>query len=184
MSAPDVVNAQGINDNGLIVGFYLGSDGQAHGFMASTTGLVGNELNGTAIADPVIPNVLGEPGATFVFAQILGANDKGVAVGYYGDSTVSQHGFLYNTHTGAYTFVDDPAAAFNNGVEVTQITGISDSGEIAGFYTDANGFANSFTASSVPELSTWTMIMIGFVGVGSEAYRRGRKDRRAPTFFA
>jgi hypothetical protein len=184
MPTPDVVNAQGINDNGLIVGFYLGSDGQVHGFMANTAGLVGNELNGTAIADPAIPNVPGELGATFVFSQILGVNDNGIAVGYYGDSTTSQHGFLYNTHTGAYTFVNDPAEAFDNGVEVTQITGISNSGEIAGFYTDANGSAHSFTASSVPELSTWAMIMIGFVGVGSMAYRRGRKDRRAPTFFA
>ena len=29
----------------------------------------------------------GEPGATFVFSQILGINDSGLAVGYYGDST-------------------------------------------------------------------------------------------------
>ena len=35
--------------------------------------------------------------------------------------------------TGTYTFLDDPAAGFDNGVEVTQITGISDSGEISGF---------------------------------------------------
>jgi hypothetical protein len=74
-------------------------------------------------------------------------------VGYYGDSTASQHGFLYNIHTGAYTFVDDPAEAFDNGVEVTQITGISDSGEIAGFYMDANGVAHSFTASSNLDLA-------------------------------
>ena len=45
-----------------------------------------------AIADPTIPAVAGEPGATFVFSQILGINDEGIAVGYYGDSTGSQHG--------------------------------------------------------------------------------------------
>jgi hypothetical protein len=73
MPGPDAVNAQGINNNGLIVGFYVGSDGQAHGFMANTAGIVGNELNGTAIADPVIPSVPGEHGATFVFSQILSA---------------------------------------------------------------------------------------------------------------
>ena len=184
MPGPDAVNAQGINNNGLIVGFFAGSDGQVHGFMASTAGIVGNELNGTAIADPVIPSVPGEPGATFVFSQILGVNDEGVAVGYYGDSTTSQHGFLYNTKTGVYTFVDDPAEAFDNGVEVTQITGISDSGEIAGFYMDANGVAHSFSAASIPELSTWAMMMMGFACVGSLAYRRGRKGRREPKFFA
>jgi uncharacterized membrane protein len=143
--ASTVVNAQGINNFGQIVGFYLGTDGQTHGFMAEAKN-GHNVLTGTAIADPVIPNVPGEPGATFVFSQILGVNDQGIAVGYYGDSTTSQHGFLYDTHTGKYTFLDDPSEAFNNGVEVTQITGIADSGELSGFYTDANGAAHSFIA--------------------------------------
>ena len=105
-------------------------------------------LTGTAIADPTIPNVPGEPGATFVFSQILGINDKGIAVGYYGDSTTSQHGFIYNTNTGQYTFLDDPSEAFNNGVEVTQITGITNSGEITGFYSDANGVFHGFVATA------------------------------------
>ena len=87
-------------------------------------------ITGTAIADPTIPTVPGEPGATFVFSQILGINDKGIAVGYYGDSTTSQHGFIYNTNTGQYTFLDDPSEAFDNGVEVTQITGITNSGRL------------------------------------------------------
>jgi hypothetical protein len=96
--------------------------------------------------DPTIPAVPGEPGATFVFSQILGVNKHGIAVGYYGDSTTSQHGFLYNLKTGQYTFLDDPAEAFNNGVEVTQVTGINDSGEITGFYSDANGVFHGFFA--------------------------------------
>ena len=81
-----------------------------------------------------------------MFSQILGINDQGLAVGYYGDSTtsqhgyyLSQHGYFYNTNTGTYTFLDDPAAVFHNGVEVTQITGINNAGEITGFYSDANG---------------------------------------------
>ena len=111
-TSADVVNAQGINDKGLIVGFYLGNDGQAHGFDAKTANISNGSLVGAAITDPTIPNIPGEPGATFVFSQILGVNDDGIAVGYYGDSTGSQHGFLYNTSTGLYTFLDDPAAAF------------------------------------------------------------------------
>ncbi len=145
-SGPDTVNAQGINNHGLIVGFYVGTDGQDHGFTAQASSAVNGVITGTAVADPVIPNVPGEPGATFVFSQILGVNDKGIAVGYYGDSTTSQHGFLYNTHTGVYTFLDNPSAAFNNGVEVTQITGITNSGEITGFYSDANGVFHGFVA--------------------------------------
>ncbi|MGZ3413617.1 MAG: hypothetical protein ACXWNX_07595, partial [Isosphaeraceae bacterium] len=100
------------------------------------------------ITDPTIPTVKGEPGATFVFSQILGVNDHGIAVGYYGDSTTSQHGFIYNTNTGKYTFLDDPSEAFDNGVEVTQITGITNSGEITGFYSDANGVFHGFVATA------------------------------------
>jgi hypothetical protein len=168
---PDIVNAQGINNKGLIVGFYQGNDGQAHGFDAKIASASGGTLVGTAIADPTIPNVPGEPGATFVFSQVLSVNDNGIAVGYYGDSTASQHGFHYNTTTGAYTFLDDPAAAFSNGVEATQITGISNSGEIAGFYTDAGGIAHSFTAVPVPEPSTWAMMLAGLTGLGFVARR-------------
>ena len=46
-----------------------------------------------------------------------------------------------------YTFLDDPSEAFDNGVEVTQITGITNSGEITGFYSDANGVFHGFVAS-------------------------------------
>jgi uncharacterized membrane protein len=145
-SGPNVVNAQGINNNGLVVGFYVGTDGQVHGFMAKESSARHGTITATAIADPTIPTVPGEPGATFVFSQILGINDHGIAVGYYGDSTTSQHGFLYNTKTGHYTFLDDPSEAFNNGVEVTQITGITNSGEITGFYSDANGVFHGFVA--------------------------------------
>jgi hypothetical protein len=146
-SGTDVVNAQGINNFGLVVGFYVGTDGQVHGFTARESDARFGEVTGTAVADPTIPTVPGEPGATFVFSQILGVNDEGIAVGYYGDSTTSQHGFIYNTHTGQYTFLDDPSEAFNNGVEVTQITGINDFGEITGFYSDANGVLHSFVAT-------------------------------------
>jgi hypothetical protein len=147
-SGPNTVNAQGINNKGLIVGFYVGTDMQDHGFMASLKSARNGTLTGNAIADPTIPVVSGEPmGTKFVFSQILGINDKGIAVGYYGDSTMSQHGFIYNTKTGHYTFLDDPSEGFNNGVEVTQITGITNSGEITGFYTDTGGIAHGFVAS-------------------------------------
>jgi hypothetical protein len=173
-SGPNTVNAQGINNNGLVVGFYVGTDGNQHGFMANAGSASNGMLTGTPIADPTIPPVAGEPGATFVFSQILGINDQGIAVGYYGDSTTSQHGFLYNTSTGKYTFLDDPNAAFHNGVEVTQITGITNPGEITGFYSDANGVFHGFVAT-VPEPGSMVLMGLGLAGVA--AYRRHRSRR-------
>lgn len=184
-SGPDTVNAQGINNHGVTVGFYVGTDGQDHGFMANLSAAKSDQLTGTAIADPVVPTVLGEPGATFVFSQILGVNDKDIAVGYYGDSTTSQHGFFYNLTTGAYAFLDDPGEQFNDGVEVTQITGINNLDEIAGFYSDANGVFHGFVAcpagaacsaaTATPEPASLLMAGLGFCAMGFRYIRRGRK---------
>ena len=62
-SGPNIVNAQGINNHGEVVGFYVGTDGQDHGFLASEKAGHHGVLTGTAIADPMIPPVAGEPGA-------------------------------------------------------------------------------------------------------------------------
>jgi hypothetical protein len=183
-SGPNTVNAQGVNDHGLAIGFYVGTDGQDHGFEASIQNAKNGDLAGTAIGDPIIPSVPGEPGATFVFSQLLGINDSGLVAGYYGDSTTSQHGFLYNTITGQYMFLDDPSEAFNNGVEVTQITGINNVGEISGFYSDAGGVFHGFVAcpvgstctgqSAVPEPVSPVLAGLGLVLVGLTYSRRSR----------
>ena len=178
-SGPNVVNAQGVNNNGLVAGFYFGTDGQVHGFTFDSKTAVNNLGTGTPIADPTIPTVVGEPGATFVFSQMLGINDSGIVSGYYGDSTISQHGYLYNTNTGKYTFLDDPNAAFTPmGVEVTQITGINNAGEIAGFYTDSGGVAHGFIATplaAVPEPSSVTLLGFTALAAGVVGYVRRRR---------
>ena len=167
----DFVNVQGINDNGLVVGFYIGNDDEDHGFLAHTSSISNGMLTGIAIADPTIP-----PGATFVFSQVLAVNDQGIAVGYYQDSTGSQHGFLYNTNTGTYSLLDDPSVVSTDGIEITQITGINNSGEITGFYSGANGVLEGFVAvQSVPEPGSIALLSIGLATLLGRCWvRRGR----------
>jgi uncharacterized membrane protein len=178
-SNSNIVNAQGINNNGLIVGFYAGNDGNQHGFMANLAAASGGMLTGTKIADPtIIPQ---EPGATFVFSQILGINDHGLAVGYYGDSTGSQHGFLYNTLTGTYTFLDDPSARIDPalGTVITQITGITNDNEITGFYSTADGVFHGFVAT-VPEPGSVVLMGLGLAGVAGYLRHHWRRTRAHP----
>ena len=118
-----VTNVQSVNNNGLAVGFYSSDGVHQHGFYDNTA-----TQQITLIADPVVANLQ--------LTQFLGVNDHDIAVGYYQTNDGSQHGFLYNLDTQVYTFLDDPAAS-KSGFSITQITGINDSNEIAGFTIDA-----------------------------------------------
>ena len=78
-----VTNAQGINDNGLVTGFYSADGVHQHGFLYDT-----NTSTYNLLTDPVRPNL--------VLTQFLGINDHNEAVGYWQDTAGSQHGFLYD----------------------------------------------------------------------------------------
>jgi hypothetical protein len=136
-----VTNAQGVNNNGLVIGFYSLDGVHQHGFLYNSS-----TSSYAVLADPNIPNL--------VLTQFLGNNDLGIAVGYYQLPDGSQHGLIYNIATQAYTFLDNPSAA-TSGVSITQITGINDAGE-TGFYVDAaTGLQRGFIATAaVPEPGT------------------------------
>jgi hypothetical protein len=139
-----VTNAQGINNDGMVVGFFATAAAVAgpviadnvaqHGFLFdSATGVY------TPLPDPQQPNLF--------LSQYLGINDQSQTVGYWQDMAGSQHGFRYDLLTKTFTFIDEPDAAPVAGVSVTQVVGINNGGDIAGFFIDANGVQHGFFAT-------------------------------------
>lgn len=150
LNKPLVVNAQGINNSGLVVGYYAQNNlaTNQHGFLYDSL-----TMSYTLLADP---NTAQTANGNLALTQFLGINDSGLAVGYYQTKdNNSQFGFLYDTKTNNYMFLDDPAAIPTvPGGQITQITGIANSGEIAGFFVNQKGVQQGFTAIPVPETSS------------------------------
>jgi uncharacterized membrane protein len=134
-----VTNVQGINDMGVAIGFYSEDGTTQHGFVYDTA-----SGTTTLLADPSTPRTAK---GGLVLTQFLSINDSGQAAGYYQTTDGSQYGFVYDVASMTYRFLDHPKAAPVMGVQVTQITGIDDSGEIAGFFVDAAGAQHGFVAS-------------------------------------
>jgi PEP-CTERM motif len=156
-----VTNVQGVNNHGLGVGFFATTNTPIINANPPQTGFQ-FDANGVITVLPP-PNV-----ANYFLTQLLGVNDSNQAVGYFQDTFGSQHGLLrdLNSPTSGYTFADDPnqgAFALNgNMITVTQITGIANSGTIAGFYMDANGVSHGFFATqAVPEPGSLALLGIG-----------------------
>jgi hypothetical protein len=165
-----VTNVQGVNNNGLVTGFYSSNGVNQHGFFydsATTTY--------TLAPDPNVANL--------VLTQFLGLNDLGMAVGYYQLNDGSQHGFIYDIATQTYTFLDDPNAS-TSGFSITQITGINDFDEIAGFYVDPNsGLQRGFIATvATPEPGTIGLAIVSLVSlIAPRMWQRRRTPEEKPT---
>lgn len=134
-----VTNAQGINTAGLVIGFYSEDGMHQHGFSYDT-----QTQKIALLPDPSTDRTKADG---LFLTQFLGINDNGEAVGYYQTNNGSQFGFLYDLKAQQYVFLDAPKAAPVNGVQITQITGVSNFGQISGFYIDAGGVQHGFVAS-------------------------------------
>ena len=121
--------AQDVNNSGDIVGWYGASDG-THGFLYS--GGTYTALTHSAA------------GTVNTFAE--GINNQGQIVGYYQDADLHYHGFVYNE--GSYINFDVSAVTPANETDYggTFLTGITDSGEIVGYFYNSQG-AGAFEIS-------------------------------------
>ncbi len=70
----------------------------------------------------------------------------------------------------------------------TQAVGLNNSGDIIGYGIYHSGFygflltsdsGSPISATSVPEPSTWMMMLVGFAGLGFAGRRAGHKTRAA-----
>ena len=71
--------------------------------------------------------------------QLIGVNNKDLAVGFYNDTHGDSHGYTYDIATGTFSAdINDPNAVS------TVTAAINNSDEIAGFFTDSSGVIHGF----------------------------------------
>jgi hypothetical protein len=158
---PTTDQALGVNNSGIVAGFYVDSATNTHGFTyslstaaytpvdikgAASTAATGINDNGEVCGFYItqkkaeygfVRNVNGGVVTHFKVpgstgTQLLGINNSGVAVGFYTDKFNIMHGLYYTPSTGAWTAVNAP-----NGPLGTVLNGINNKNQLVGFYTDA-----------------------------------------------
>src|SRR5271165_916359 len=164
------------NNNGQIIGFSKTMKGEDAVLwsLSPTTG----KWIATMLADP------GREG----FEYAVAINASGQSVGYADIPGGGTEAVLWQpsgkaTNLGASAIL---GSAWSN----TQATGINNNGDIIGFGDykgEIQGFlltpaaasvsAIPFSATPVPEASTWAMLVVGFGGLGFAAYRRKQNNR-------
>jgi hypothetical protein len=145
----------------------MNNDGQSVGFSVTATGQDAVLWSSAGAA-----TMLQDPGGEG-FDEPTAINASGQSVGYTvtasGDEAVLWSSSGVATNLGAVL-----GSAWTN----TLAVGLNNNGEIIG-YGDYNGGISGFLlvdppGPAAPELSTWTMLVAGFAGLGVVARRRPR----------
>ena len=139
------------------------SDNEVTNITGTLSGIVNDTINGF-IASPSFSNPVSLPGAAFIYDNVF----------YPGqDSLVDQFGVVFTT-------AGNPGGYWNLWSDAPGDY-LLDESNLAGDYPIIISGGN-LDPTAVPEPSTWVMMLVGLAGIGSAAYRRGRKNRLAPTF--
>jgi probable HAF family extracellular repeat protein len=136
--AANATFGHGVNNQNQIVGNWIGTDLNLPNFVMSHGFFYNN--GAWEFFDAVGVNGTFAVGGTF--AQ--GINDADQIVGYYVDSNLITHGFVYNQPTGTFTTIDVPNATN------TYLYGINDAGEMVGAYVDSTGHTHGFGVNLPP----------------------------------
>ena len=155
--------ATGVNDAGVISGFYQEGPNTAPVF--------------TAFSDTAgkITTIM-IPGS--VSAQALGINDQGWIVGDFTVAGGDMFGFL-DKGGGVITTLDP------FGSKAVTANGVNKAGNVVGFYVNTAGATIGFETTpltstlTIPEPSTWAMMIVGFAGLGFLGYRKVRQGTAA-----
>jgi hypothetical protein len=171
-ASPAIDQNLGVNDEGIVVGFYNDAAGNSHGYEYNVW-----TRQFSTVVDP------SSPGASLTAAAI---NDRGDVAGFYTNpATGNTDGFLlrdgrftdlavsgasstmalgvnnFDEVVGVYTpngttelhgFTWTPGHGFTtvddpNGVGTTTINGVNDFGQLVGFYVDGNGNTDGLLAT-------------------------------------
>jgi hypothetical protein len=118
----------GITDRGVIVGYYVGTDGVAHGYAQGPGGRF------TVIDAPGAGGAAGQ--GTFIFS----VSDRGIICGGYVNSGNVEFGFV-DSH-GQFTSIDDPATPQTaaGGTDADGFAG----GVVVGDYVDQQGIERGY----------------------------------------
>jgi hypothetical protein len=155
------VTAAGINNAGVIVGFYVPSGGGDVGF-------IDNHGTFTTPTDTLGTNPM-----------FFGINNLGQIVGTDTASDGSSEGFVYNMNTGTFTKIVDPNEQTTpNGFMIagTILNGINDEGQVVGFYAGPGGAVDGLLCNLTPEPASLGLISLAsFLAIGARrGFRRSK----------
>jgi hypothetical protein len=127
----------GLNDTGITVGFWSDENNPYlpnanFGFYA-VRGSSFHVVNFPTRYDAIPP-----------VNQLLGVNDHGVAVGFYTNRQGENRGYEYSIHTHTFRRVLVPGAPRNARGPSLTAAAINNHGDVAGFYTAADGATDAF----------------------------------------
>jgi hypothetical protein len=118
--------ANSINDDGVIVGYYVDASDGFHGFVRAADGTI------TTINAPGAGTGTSSLTGYQLGTKALSINDDGVIVGYYIDANEAYHGFMVSA-SGAITSFNAPGAVEQEATG-TFPTSINGNGVIVGYY--------------------------------------------------